>query len=225
MDPTDTFMPREPGVTVDLTNSDDDIPLAKLIKRTPPPKRQAGPTSLRGVEKKPKTIRHRTQRRVKNKAGKKINKTPVEIPAGCLVADVLWNKAQGTTFADYMRLLREKGAEDISATTFYFQHPNPQVCNGMTEIVADASQEDSLGAFPEEFAEAVKAVEDASEWSISSIDTFCGGLQPGTLEKGMQKVNDIVVDVNLDGESTVIVPYDETRFGALYKSAGARIQQ
>ena len=145
---------------------------------------------------------------------------PALTPAARLVADVVWNKMQGATFEDIMHSL----CEDISTTTFYFQHPRGEVCGAMTEIVnrtTETNADGVLDAFPEEFSPAIKAVESASEWSISSIDTFCGGLLACTAKKSMPKVDDIVVDVRLDGASTVVVPYDEERFGDLYAAAMA----
>jgi hypothetical protein len=196
---------------------DDDIPLVDLIRMVTPPKQGGKSTSLRGVEKKkPTTLRRRTQGRVKNRAGKKIKKTPVNTPAACIVGDIVW--ATGVNNSEEFPFLFPD-QEDVSETTFFIQHPDMAICRAIGEIVARAGEDSDLDAFPGEFKNVVDAIDKGSPWKIVSIDTSCGGLQLGNLKEEMDKVDNIVVAVSLDGDSTVIVPYDEARFGILYAAA------
>jgi hypothetical protein len=192
---------------------DDDIPLVDLIRMVTPPKQGGKSTSLRGVEKKPRTLRRRTTGRVKNRAGKKIKQTPVNTPAASIVADIVWATGVNTypfPFPDQ---------EGVSETIFRIQHPDEKICSAIGGIVARASEDGDLDAFPPEFKGVVNAIDKESPCEIISIDTSCGGLQPCNIKEEMDKVDNIVVDVSLDGDSKVIVPYDEARFGILYAAA------
>ena len=146
---------------------------------------------------------------------------PELVPAARLVADIVWNKFAGETFADFLRSACEEGSEDVSATTFFFQHRDMAGAAGITGLVEEAQDafDDDLGEFPESFKSAIDAINGASGWTMGSIDTFCGGLQTCDTKAEMPAADEVTVDVRLDGSSTVVVPFDPERFGDLYSAA------
>lgn len=156
-----------------------------------------------------------------------VETAPPELtPAARLAVDIVWNKRNNnaTNMMEYMlsacRSLDE-GTEDMSETSFFFQHPDKNVANGITGLVEDAIEkiDDDLGEFPAPFSAALESVDEASEWNIGNIDTFCGGIQPCSTKDAMTKVDKIVIDVNLAGSSTVVIPFDPERYGDLYTAA------
>lgn len=145
---------------------------------------------------------------------------PTLVSAMRVCGDIMWNNMPSgeISFMDFFRAKCENPM-DISATTFYFQCADIGMANGMNEMLEkeqDESFDEELGKFPDAFLPAIKAAETESNWVIDNIDMTCGGLQLCSIEKSMPAVTKVTVNINLEGESTVIIPFDPERFGDLY---------
>jgi hypothetical protein len=136
---------------------------------------------------------------------------PVMTPAARICLDAVLSKASGTTFMEFYESACADGSEGLTSLELCFQHPSVDVCEKITNLVCSDDYE--LEWMPSSFNCALNSV---PKWSIVSIS---GDIQPGVLIDGMAKVNKVVAEVDLEGDSKFVFPYDEQLYGSLYATA------